>query len=640
MSLFKQFYLLLLSALLIAFGLSNWFLITSSKVFLQKQMLNHAQDTATSVGISLGESISKRDSAQIDTLLNAIFDNGYYAEIRVEDDRGQLLGHKKINWEDVVQTVPEWFQDVVSIQPQKADSEVSFGWKNVGSIDVITHPGYAYGQLWHIAKRSFWAFWGMLLLYLILISLIHKRFARPLKKLVHQAREMAENRYHIIEENPGFSEFKILVDASNKMIEQTGNYIQKLSDDAHHWHQAAYVDPLTQLPNRRDYDRHLLEISHADDDYHVISVAIIKISGLETVNTNQSFQHGDKVLVAISKTLKHQQQNTAGMFIARLDGPEFVCVLRDCPLLENEVIFKKMARNLQSTLDKDSGDCSINMGVVVMQPGLEMKDYLAAADNLLVDAIAEELPVKISIHGDKILAVGKQKLHQLMENAISTKKFRLKNQKIKGPETEQLIGIEHFLQLQIPEYGWVSAGRWVSSLNETELRINTDKLVLEKVLKNPEQQSLHMINVSPEFLLITSKELDWFIQKYNNQLASIPVALEFNQLLVPRISSELVAGIEKLKQNDVMVGVDHFGFHADSIQWLTRVRPDYIKLDAAILATLNENLDYMSYIETLINLAHTLGIKVYATGVESEQLLTMAMQINFDGFQGFIIESE
>jgi len=639
MSLFKQFYLLIFSALLMAFLLSNWFIISSSRTFLESRMENHAQDTATSLGISMGDSIAKNDKAKIDTLLNAIFDNGYFSEIRVEDGNGKLIGHKQLDWHQFVISVPKWFQQLISIPVQNADSEVSYSWKQVGSIDVTTHPGFVYQQLWQTMKRNFWAFIGMMFIYLLLVSIIHKRFAIPLNRLVNQAQNMASNKYSKITEEPHFSEFKILVEASNIMVESTKNYVRKLSDDATHWHQAAFVDPLTKLPNRRDFERHFVEIHHNDEQYHAISVAIIQISGISDINNNKGYQQGDQLLKLVSSSLLLQQKTTPGLFVARLNGPEFVCVIRDLPVLENEVVFNQMERKIRTSLEKDFKECHVNIGAVVMQPGLDIKKYLAAADSMVVSALADSLPLKLSILGDKIISIGKNKQHQLMLDAINNKRIRLKSQKLFQIEDEKLIAMEHFLQLQIPDHGWVAAGRWLSGINESNDKINVDRLVIDRVLKNPDQPCLQMININVDFLFENDNEVDWLIKKYQNQIASVPIALEFNQLFISEITPELVTRIDKLKQADIQIGVDHFGFHADSIQWLTRIKPNYIKLNTAILESLNENLDHLSYIETLINLAHSLGIKVYASGVESDPLITLAMQLKFDGYQGFALEN-
>ncbi len=638
MSLFKQFYLLLFSALLIAFSLSYWFVFDSSKDFLQKQMQIHAQDTATSLGISLGKSIAQNDRANIDTLLNAIFDKGYFAEIRVEDNEGNILGSKKINWNINLDNVPDWFEDFILLNIQKADSEVSFGWKQVGSIDVVTHPGFAYQQLWQTARRNFWALMGMLILYLLLVSIINKKIAAPLSAVIDQAKALTQKKYQKINDIPKIPELNLLVNAMNTMVDFTQSQVKKLSQDAEHWHEEAFIDSLTLLPNRRDFHRHLQEFSQKEADYYSISVGLVKITGLDIVNNQSGYRTGDKLLKRIGAKLSQLQQQETGTFIARLNGTEFAVVVRDFTVDDIKPLYERIVRHIIQLLRDENSDCKIFIGAVVMQPGRDIETYLSAADNQLMDAMAAETSVKIALKQDQILALGKEKQMKTLWDAIKNQSIRLKSQSILNMEDELLIAKEYFLQVQVDTNTWISAGRWLSRLKNSEEMAKVDKIVIAKLFENPQQNAVQMVNVSPGSFTDENGIVRWLIDKYQSQIAATPLAVEFSQLLVSGELIKIEKWVSKLKQADIEVGVDHFGFHADSLQWLTQVKPSYVKLDPSILGSLDKSLENLTFIEALITLAHTLGIKVYATGVESEQILTLAMQLNFDGYQGFAIE--
>ncbi len=638
MSLFKQLYLLLFSALFLTFCLSYWLVLQSSRDFLQKQLYVSAQHTATSSGVSLGKFIAEEDKAQIEKLLKIIFDKGDYAEISVEDTKRNILGRIRAKPNKNINNVPEWFESVIALSLQKVVAKISFGSQQVGTIAVITYPGSAYEQLWQIARRNFWALMGMLLLYLVIVSIINNKIARPIAAVIAQAKALTRKKYQKITELPDIPELKLLVHSMNTMVDSTERQIKKLTKDARLWHQKAFIDPLTTLPNRSDFQRHVQEITQKEADYYSISVGLIKISGLSGINLGSGYRAGDNLLKLIGIKLSQLQQQEAGTFIARLNGAEFVVVMRDFTVTEIKPFYESISRNINRLLAKHDGECKTFIGAVVMQPGQSIEKYLAAADNQLVDAMEEAVPVKIALKEDQIMALGKEKQLQSLWNAIKNNSIRLKSQVVVNMQDEQLVAREFFLQVQVDVNTWIPAGRWLSRLKNHREMAEVDKIVITKIFENPQQDTVQMVNVSPRSFSEENGIVPWLIEKYQSQIAATPLAVEFSQLLVSQPLLMLEKWIATLKRAEIQVGVDHFGFQADSIQWLTQLKPDYIKLNSSILSTLDNSKENLPYIETLINLAHTLEIKVYATGIETEQILTLAMQLDFDGYQGFAIE--
>src|SRR5687767_10736543 len=101
--------------------------VNSTQDYLQRAMESHAQDTATSLGLSITHSAKVNDVGTIDTMANAIFDRGYYREILVKKTKGEVIVAKRI--EDAVKGVPDWFIGSFALSTPRMSATVMDGWR-------------------------------------------------------------------------------------------------------------------------------------------------------------------------------------------------------------------------------------------------------------------------------------------------------------------------------------------------------------------------------------------------------------------------------------------------------------------------------------------------------------------------------
>jgi hypothetical protein len=132
--------------------------VNSTKDYLQRAMESHAQDTATSLGLSITHSARVNDVGTIDTMANAIFDRGYYREITIKSTTGNILVSKRV--EEAVRGVPDWFIQNFELKTPRMDAVVMDGWRRVAVVEVVSHPGHAYSELWRVSVRSAWVHRG------------------------------------------------------------------------------------------------------------------------------------------------------------------------------------------------------------------------------------------------------------------------------------------------------------------------------------------------------------------------------------------------------------------------------------------------------------------------------------------------
>ena len=154
MSLTRQFGIGLLFVLMLVFLGTVWINVNSTRAYISDQLASHSQDTATSLGLSISPYVGMEgDLPIIDTMVNAIFDRGYYESIVLTDLDGNVLLEKSNPSKPEV--VPAWFTSLFPIIPPITKTEINSGWTIAGELTVKSHPGLGYAQLWSNAKRTF-----------------------------------------------------------------------------------------------------------------------------------------------------------------------------------------------------------------------------------------------------------------------------------------------------------------------------------------------------------------------------------------------------------------------------------------------------------------------------------------------------
>ena len=150
MTLYRQLVIFTVSLFLILF-VGTWFAkFESTRSFLTDQLESHAQDTASSLGLAVSQ--YPDDMIIVETMINAIFDRGYYETIRFIDPNGKILLER--NLKVVIEGVPSWFIKLVPLKVPEANAYVTAGWRQAGTIYVKSHAGYAYNSLWQDIKHT------------------------------------------------------------------------------------------------------------------------------------------------------------------------------------------------------------------------------------------------------------------------------------------------------------------------------------------------------------------------------------------------------------------------------------------------------------------------------------------------------
>ncbi|MFT7090358.1 MAG: hypothetical protein ACJAYW_000318, partial [Candidatus Azotimanducaceae bacterium] len=122
--------------------------VLGSREYLEEQMRVHAEDAATSLGLSMTTALAQQDNTSLELLTSAVFDRGYYSNISLVDIEGTLL----VSRSNPIETddVPIWFTELINLPTPAGSSEITRGWTRLGKLTVVAHPGNAYRDLWRM----------------------------------------------------------------------------------------------------------------------------------------------------------------------------------------------------------------------------------------------------------------------------------------------------------------------------------------------------------------------------------------------------------------------------------------------------------------------------------------------------------
>ncbi len=135
----------------LALGIETIF-VQNARHYLQQQLEAHAQETATSLALSLGRGMQAPDPVLAKALINPVFDRGNFASIRFLGVEGQPLIARDLG--NVPNEVPALFTRLLPLVAPTGEALVSSGWLQLGRVLVVVHPRIAYDQLWHTALET------------------------------------------------------------------------------------------------------------------------------------------------------------------------------------------------------------------------------------------------------------------------------------------------------------------------------------------------------------------------------------------------------------------------------------------------------------------------------------------------------
>lgn len=631
MSLFRQLWLAVIASTLIAFTGSFVVSMMTARHYLEEQLAIKNNDNAASLALSMSQ--MEKDPVTIELQVAALFDSGQYARIQVADPEGRTLIEKTSP--PASGEVPGWFIGLFPIASQPGSAQISTGWTQFGTVELVSHSRFAYRELWNGGWRLLvWFSLGGALAGFLGMQIL-RRIKRPLDAVVGQAKAISERRFIRIEE-PSTPELKSLAHAMNAMVARVKAMFEEEAGRLEQVRREATLDPLTGLANRA-YFMNRLAIALNDEDAPASgSLIMLRLADLAGINRRAGRETADEVLRRVGAALRELVDKTPGAEAARLNGADFSLLLpgQNDPQGSCEHLMGALQNLVAANLVAENAIGHIGSSVYrhnepVPQLLARVDAALAAAElqgALATQHVAEQSACAASTQAD---------WRAILTKALADQRLRL----IEFPVADSqglLLHLECPLRLQAEESGdWINAGSFMPIASRlamtSELDLAAVKLALERLAAGLPAVAVNLSGESlivPDFiprLLQTLQQRRELAGKLWLEVAESGAFQHFDAFL---------AFTQALRPLGCRLGIEHFGRQFSQIGRLHDIGLDYLKVDGSFIRNIHDDTGNQAFLKGLCNIARSIGLTVIAEGVGSAEELAALPALGFDGATG------
>ncbi len=415
------------------------------------------------------------------------------------------------------------------------------------------------------------------------------------------------------------------------------------------WKRANF-DVLTQLPNRDMFrDRLSQEIKKSDRTGQPLALMLIDLDQFKEVNDTLGHDMGDILLQEAARRILNcvRESDT----VARLGGDEFTVVLSQLANASHaEDIAQKIIKRLSEpfTLNLEVAHISASLGITLYPvDALDIDSMMRNADQAMY--VAKNNGRNRYSHFTASLQETAQKRLRLtndLRTALAGQQFRLHFQPIVDLHTDRIHKAEALLRWQHPVRGMVSPAEFIPLAEETHLIVEIGVWIRREALiwcerwnnLNPDGFQIS-INKSPvEFMDDSdSDRVESFVKELSDHgLCGKNFVFEITEGLLLNADSRINTKLMALRDAGIQVSIDDFGTGYSSLSYLKKLDIDYLKIDQSFVRNLERDSNDMALCEAIIVMAHKLGLKVIAEGVESLAQRDFLTRAGCDYGQGYL----
>ncbi len=638
MSLNKQLSIGFFSIMICVFCIMSLVATHNAREYVHQQLASHAQDTATSLGLSITPYVGNtQDLPIVDTMINAIFDNGFYSEISLVDANGNQIITKQSR--TVIGDVPDWFTLLVPLSPYSAESTINDGWTIFGKLVIKSNPSNGYVQLWENITSSITLFFiTCLVTYFLVLVLVKHLIRKPINDLVHQAQRISDKHFDIIENMPKSTEMRKIVAAINRMSEKLSSLFNTLVEQSEEYKNYAYTDQLTAIGNRRAFELTMKDLAASRDKYVDGGLFLIKATSLNEISNNLGRQAGDEYLLAMANTIQSIAVDCFSHFsLFRINGSEFAILTHDTEKTLSTDFMKQLTQSFKN-IERDehrNGFGHVGFASFFNQNSVNMVKQ--RADNAL--SVAFESPSNWAIFKDRFIDHSGSEWQNILAEVIEHKHIEFKFQKIFNSKTEQVEYTEALARRGSPDnQSEFIAGQLFAVATRQNMAVELDKVIVSNLFKKSIGTSYTVgLNLS-RLSLLNIDFCNWFIQECErNEKVARRLLIEIPERALIHDIDHLVSLKNQLLPFGVKFTIEHFGAQLASITHIRAFMPNYLKIDGRFTRDINEEKDNQLFVSSLVNLANGLNIKLIAETVESKSELEWLCKAGVHSVQGYYL---
>jgi diguanylate cyclase (GGDEF)-like protein len=467
---------------------------------------------------------------------------------------------------------------------------------------------------------------------------IARTITQPLSELTRSAARMQEGDYRAPIAIARDDEIGVLAGSLNHMREGMASREQEVL-------RLAYEDALTGLPNRaRLVERIEVALRHAAQRGQIAAVLLLDLDRFKGINDTLGHAAGDEVLRRVAERLRGVLRD--GGTAARLGGDEFAIVLTAADVDEVRVVARAIVNALRAPIEFEGQpiDVAASIGIALYpDDGIDAGTLMRRAD--IVMYVAKRSTGSFAFYDARYEVAQRQHLSLLGElrRAVESAELRAYYQPKIGLASGRVGGVEALVRWRHPTRGLVPPDEFMPYAEQTGFIRVITRWMLAVTLRQcgrwaADGMPLQVaVNISARDLM--SRDLPQLVNDllHNHRVPPDLVCLEITESSFMEDPEHALATLRALHGLGVRLAIDDFGTGFSSLAYLKRLPVDELKIDRAFVMGMAEDRDDRMIVRSTIELAHNLGLKVVAEGVETDACLDELRALGCDLAQGYLI---
>lgn len=589
-----------------------------TKEYVNEQLATHAQDTATSLGLSISPYVGD-DSAMFmaETMITAIFDRGYYREIVLKNNDGETVLLKQNP--NKIDTVPDWFTKIVKVTPPIEKTELNDGWAIAGELYVQSHPGLANEKLWETITQSAVMFFLAFVIAYVCLLFIIKAITKPISIVVEKINDIQNQKFSQISYKPFTTELSFITNAVNRLSRSIEGMFAELTARAEEFKSIAFEDNLTKLLNRNAFIRHMSAILSASETHNEGYLLLVRCSQLADINNKLGAGMGDAYVNNIAKAImrgSYAQLEKTSIF--RISGADFAVVFEDITKEDCELRLEQITNSLSSIDPLKTGIRAAWLGASIFSSKDSLSEIMEKADSALLAASKTELGWQFA--SELAFINSNTEWRERLNFILQEKRAELLLQPVTTSSKELVRYHEVLARFKgRGAEGYIPMSQLIPASERLNLVPEIDKLVTTLAISKL-KNDCKPIGINLSMASIASNEFRVWLLSY---LAELPefakyLSFEIEDMTIVQYKEKTLGFCSSVREFGCKITIEHFGENLASLSGIRAIQPNFLKISGKLTKGIEENRDNQLFVSSLVSIANGLNIQVIAELVETE----------------------
>lgn len=630
MSLAKQLFIVVSVLFLIIFSLNFLLSINNIKSYLETEAQTHAQDTATSLGLSLSPYMRNESDPTLETMINAIFDMGYYREIKLVNIDNKTLVN--VRNDKVFAEVPAWFIARLPMQVATASSEISSGWNPSGSINVTVNPGYAYLKLYQQAKQTLLFSTLTLIFALVALSILLRYVLLPLQAINQLALTITAGTFATISPLPWTKEVRNVAISMNTMSKKLEEMIQTLTKKLKTLGQKVQQDELTGLQKKSSFTTDMKQLFIAETAAFIF---IIKIDALATLAKEHGAEQIDTFLQQFSEKLQQLSAEYANeqVIAYRFFGAEFALLAKLNSRLQAEALAQALSNILTDLATTYQRTDIAHIGVTPFDALGSVDSHLAAAHEAYEQALligVNSYYIRQPEHNPRDVAAWKE----LVFNVINNQAYQVSYQGQVLAFADNAIILEDALTIVYDNGVAITPmGTFISIAEKYAKIVDLDQGIIKLVIQHIKTAGIkHAIAVSLSTRTVKHAGFRaWLSESLQQEGIAPQLIFSISAYAAAKEVETYREFFQFVHSLGAKVMLKRFETPSLTLDMVQQLHPDYIRLTRDLSNSIASDLSKRNFVITLQEAAKLLDVTLLAENTQDANAYTLLSELGLSG---------